>query len=202
MAQTTRPKRPVGFTPEALYMQWVYDSIVRLQPKNSPTVTVDSDSKGLTFHAAGGGPGGTPLQLCAVTQLYNADYIGVTPWDVTGLTTNGAQFFCAKSVTSRMPAVETIDTIVITYDEYQDNQRRATFNYESQGNTIEFHSCHPRYLTFPEPMGVTLDPDQYLILIAKSRNGTGVTDPDGNQIYYAEIQPCRYWAWNPGLNGQ
>lgn len=205
---TNYPPLPTGSDEFAVWAQWVQSSIRRTRPINSPTVTWAVGPDGWAASASAGGGGGTSLKLYAVTQLFGAggpvNYFGATPWDVTANAgaggTAGTQIIIAKSISGRTPPIETIDATVIVYDQYQDNQRRATFD-DGSGPLIEFHSCHPRYITYPAPMGVTLDPDQYLITVERCLGGTGVIGPDGAQINYIESQPNRYWAYNPGLNG-
>lgn len=199
------PKRPTGSTPEALFMQWMYDQIKALQPRKSPTVRFDRNKDGIVYHAAPGGSGGSPLMLCMITSLYggeeqNVDYIGVTPWtfspDDSGTDftqegqLTGSEFMCAKCVSGQQPASETIDSEEIDYFYSDDNTRNAV----PQLTGTEAHVMHPRYMAYDEDNPPT-DVRQTLVLVMRVQGGwTGVQDANGNNIAYIEVQPNRYWA--------
>lgn len=199
MKEYNIPKRPVGQGPFEQWCQAVHDRLFKaLRFQNSNTVSVNVTPKGTWFDASAGGGAGTVLQVGVITTLFNADYIGVTAYSYESQSTQGAEFMCAKCITGRQPPSELIDEEQILYESYTDIQRLAMFN----NGATEWHSIHPRYLTFggfPLPSG--MDFGQLYILYSKTVLPTGIVDQNLNDIYYIEVQPNRYWAYNPSLNG-
>ncbi len=195
MRTAYNPKRPTGTTPEALFDQWVWDLLQR-KFANSPTVRVNDLGRTISFDAEPGVIASNPI-LCVVTTLYGTDqlpghdFIGVKKWNPAANDGDGdvvgAEFMCAKCITGRMPSTETIDGIVIVYDEYSDNERHATF----LGSDEERQVLHARYIPFVDGQ----PPDQCYIIVSKTQNGTGVLDDAGTQINFIEIQPTRYWCY-------
>lgn len=205
MRNSKFPPRTTGFEPLATWQQAVEQEIEGLQPINTPTVRADRRPRGIAYNAAPPGGTGTTVQLCVVTQLFGSDvagafdYIGVTLFDADTQTLSGSQFICAKCITARGPISEVIDGQVISYSQYLNDIQRFALNTGS--NASEFDSIHPRYIAWPGALPENADVGQYELFVARTVNATGVLDADGNDIFYVEISPCRYWAFNPALNG-
>lgn len=202
----TKPPRTVGSGRPGNWTKWVEDAIRALRPIKTTTVNFGASAKGIRYNSASGGAGGTTVQLCVITELFGGaedqafDYIGVTPYDADSDSLTGSQFICAKCITGRGPATELIDGDIETYSQYlMDNQRLDTLPDLS----TEFHAMHPRYIVYPGPMPypIGFSIEQCQVYVCRTVNPTGVLDTGGNDIYYIENQPNRYWAWSPSLNG-
>ena len=200
------PPSTVGANRMATWMNWVERQLRAMRPIKTPTVHFDWNSKGVRYNAKAGGAGGTTLTTYVITELFGGpadeafDYIGVTPFDTDSMTTSGGQIICAKCITARGPETELIDGNIIQYAQYYNDEQRAAYNQTTLAS--EFQSIHTRYVVYPgnaPPEGY--DIIQSLVEVGGTTNPTGVLDPDGNDIYYYEVSPCRYWSLNPALNG-
>jgi len=193
------PPRPDGDDEEFLYHQSIWDRVhgPAGQINSSNTVIAERTTKGIRLRAAAGGGAQFRLRLCKVTTLFEEDYIGVKLWNPLANDGDGdfvgREFLVAKSIPSRMPDEETIDQDLIDYtyadDPDADNYRKAHLAGDDPSE-FEWQVVHPRYVDDDPDNGQEGD----LIIVAKVSNGTGVLDQDGKQIYFVELQPCRYWA--------
>lgn len=202
--------RPTGSTPQALFMQRLWDKNFGTESRfvDSSTVAWSVTSRGITAQSSGGqGGGGTSLRQCVVTQLYNANYIGVTEFNLQDMSLTGSQFFCAKAIQGRMPMTELIDGETVAYSGYgtgtlpanmSDNSRLATFSITNN----EWQVMHPRYLVYDDMVGLPdgASIEQYLILVSSVQNQIGVADADGAPCKYLEVF-ARLWSYSPYLNG-
>jgi hypothetical protein len=193
-------------------MNWVEHLLACYVPIDTPTVKTNWNSKGVRYNASAGGGNGTTVKLCVVTQLFGTDedmaydYIGVTQFNTTSMSLSGAQFICAKAITARGPMSELIpigmsfpDQTIVYSQYYLDISR---FALNSTTGASEYDSIHPRYIAYPGdgmlPAGA--DITQYYVEVERTQNATGVTGPNGEQLYFLETNN-RVWGFDPSLSG-
>jgi hypothetical protein len=204
------PSRPTGDNPEARFMQAVWDAVFGAASKlnSSSTVKVSRTSKGTSFTAAAGSPGGGSSNLYKITTIYYAEYFGATKWDATvdngdgtfGATV-GSEIQVAKCIGGRMPLAELIDETLITYLYYDDGTAGNLRKASSVGYADEWHVVHPRYDSSDLNPSIGIVNAPGLVIVERSQNPTGVLDMDGNPIYYIETSPQRNWAYQQDQSG-
>ena len=211
---TSRPPKPVGSDTQFTFHRHTHERLTGPQGRirNSSTVKVNYTDKGIFLDASPPGGLGTTLELYKITSLFSDDthsydYIGATKWnpnnsngDGTYGAVQGSEVYVAKCIAGRCPAKEFVDGILITYEYhpsgssipfYSDNKRIAN----ADGYSSETHVMHPRYTTNGFDVGNGVMVPNSLILVGKTKTGSGVFDPNGTEINLIEVSPQRFWSY-------
>lgn len=175
--------RPQGTTREAVFMQWVWDTINALRLIDTPGAATLRTTRGFCVlpvpQRDTQGKAAPPLQLTRfkIAALSNLDIFSAyaetaTGW-APGLTTIAKVDYMRPSV-----ATQTIDGVILTYTNYlNDNTRTA-----SDGANVETQVAYPRYASY------TTDP-VFGIVYAIQSNFTGIVG-----VTWLEVRPSRVWA--------
>lgn len=131
------PPRPSGNDREATFMQWVWDVIRELHPRDTPTVKWKSDSRGYYPHAITRG-GGASKGSISVAYMTIVQVGGAAKWDYV-IMNGGGQVsnvqvakpdICRPSITSA-----NWDGQVIDYVYSDDNHRVSTLRGQAPPNS-------------------------------------------------------------------
>lgn len=168
-----RPPRPTGSDRESLFMQWVWDSIVRLRPVDSSTAKAFFTTKGFGFRTRPGKANGLDIKPYSVKQ-HTAEYLRCGTWDGTDVGDDDINI--AKPPGLRYSiAGKVILGIGHTYGNYDPDQQTRTDTFGGQSETQQ--------ITEPYDVGVII----YAANVETFLDGITLMDLNLDARYWARI---------------